>query len=156
MRLLSIITLGFFLALATLQVASSARATESDVVSRMKFEDLASVLTQAGLAAQVKTGTDGKAYLEFKMKSGSGVAIGTGCKTEGCAGFIIFVVFDATGLDPNWANDWNVNKLFVRAYTDAGGLYLEQDVMLLGGVTPAHVVEQFKYFNKLVSPLIGE
>ena len=152
MRLASTVALGCCLLLLPLQGASLARDVDGQVFSSMSNEQLASALTQAGLAAKVEVAKNGQQFVVFKLQSGAtAVAAGGACKDQGCAIFSLWVSFEPGSADVNWANQWNQEHALIRAFVDNEGVYLQQDFILLGGVTIAHVVAQCQFFNNVVS-----
>jgi Putative bacterial sensory transduction regulator len=136
------------------QGGAAGQQAAGQVVSRITPEQLATVLTQAGMRSQVATTQDGQKYVKVsvgELKSPY-VALGN-CNNQGCGDLLFGAYFNA---DPNVTADnvnaWNAQYRFAKVYLDSdGGVAFELDMTLAGGVTLENIKENGRLFAALLT-----
>jgi putative sensory transduction regulator len=126
---------------------------QSEMIVKLKANDIASIVRDAGYRAEVVTENN-----RTRIRTGmSGYNVNVylyGCDDEAACNSIQF----SLGLtkSPSYtlsiANKWNQDKRFTKAYLDTGGnLFMEADVYFRGGVSRDALIASTRLFDDLVA-----
>jgi hypothetical protein len=126
-------------------------AAPAAIIARITAEDLAALLTQAGLLAEAE-GSPGARYVEAHFfNSSTGFVQLKDCVSDGCSR-LVFLVWPKLAADPDAVNRWNRRAPgLVRASLDKGKLRFDMSVDLAGGVSREHVEQSAFAFVTLVN-----
>lgn len=142
-----------------MMIPAQANAEEGERVgaapfSRVQPEKLAEILTAAGYDSEVLSDEFGK-YLATNMSGFSVLVFPYDCQASGCSSMQFWTGFTADpSLNVEFANAWNLQWRFAKAYLDGDGNFnMSQDVMFDGGVTAENVTANARLFDYLLGEL---
>jgi hypothetical protein len=143
-------------AMAQTKSPDSGKATEPPkaapaVSATFKPDEVASIIRDAGYRAELVRGKSSW-YINTGM-AGRKVTIYLYCENDVCGSMTYDLSFTASSdFTLTWANQWNRDKRYAKAYIDTdGSLVVEYELSYKGGVTHDTIGESAKLFDNLVS-----
>lgn len=116
---------------------SAMHALDEPVYFRLHADTVEQVLRRMGLDFERSTDDDGNPKLAFRLATYPATLFFHDCEAESCTNLRIYGGFDMD--DPptvEHINEWNRTKRYATAYIrDGGGLSLDNDLVIKGGVT---------------------
>jgi Putative bacterial sensory transduction regulator len=129
---------------------------QGQLIDRPTPESTINLLKQAGYTdLQFYTDNQGNKQVQGKI-NGQGIAVVHYYEKGVCQQFISFVapLGKQQGIDLNWINSWNYDKLFAKLSQDnEGNIFVQMDVHLFGGVSPGYVTGSGELFGELIKAL---
>jgi hypothetical protein len=124
-------------------------------IDRLTPDTTIGLLKQAGYTdLEVYSDNSGNKHVKGKI-NGQSIAVLHYCEKGTCQ-FISFVapLGKQEGVDLNWVNSWNYDKLFAKLSQDKdGNVFFQMECYLFGGVSPNHVVSAGQLFAELIKVL---
>ncbi len=128
---------------------------QGGLIDRLTPEVTADLLKQAGYTdLEIYSDNSGNKHVKGKI-NGQSIAVLHYCEKGTCQ-FISFVLplGKQEGVDINWVNSWNYDKLFAKLSQDKeGNIFFQMECYLFGGVSPSHVVSAGQLFAELIKVL---
>ena len=133
---------------------AAASQRRADILESIAPQGVVTALTGVGLEAQVDR-TSGPDPMVFSQTDSTPFQVLMGeCSAEDvCSQLKFYVGVDVPGgnADPAWLNVWNARERFARVYRDPeGGVALEMDVALTGGVSPNYLPARINEWRRIV------
>ena len=128
------------------------------IIHDFTIEGLRDVLQQAGYRAETFTDASGATHLR-SATSGLpfDVRLGNRLGNDGAryVDATLMAAFQVQGeLPPALVNTWNNTRRFGRLHFDRGLLILDLDLVVAGGVMPAHLRALIEIWDRLIQELI--
>jgi hypothetical protein len=128
------------------------------IISSLTPESLRQLMQEAGYRAEavadpagVPRLTSATGGLPFDIRFGNAMQGGA----EGYADVTFIAALRVQGtLPPDLVNTWNNTKRFARLHLNQDFLFLDMDLTVVGGVSPAHVRTQIQIWDRLVQELL--
>ena len=129
-----------------------------EILNDVSVSQIVDLFKEEGYTAETATTNSGKPYLRFKVE-GFTSCIYFYSEVEGKPGFYKSIQFAAGFRDKvsiERANQWNVERRFVKVYSDNDGeLQFDQDIALDGGVTRKFLAERIKSWRNLFTTVLA-
>jgi hypothetical protein len=134
---------------------NTSATSDSKVIERIKAEDLAGIVRDAGYSAELRKNDKTQAQWVRARMEGLNVAIDLyGCNDDGCDEFQFNMWLDKASTNTlSRANDFNSNYRYGRSYIDFsdGTMNFGYDVLLRGGVTIAFIKANIDRYDRALS-----
>lgn len=140
-------------ALSLLASAPAARAVEGpgpEVMTSVTPDRMASLLQEMGYRAEIQRNDEGKRRIRTRIGGANVTVFFYTCdRDEACTSIALRAYFDDEKKKGSaFANGWNRDKRFTKAYVDADNdANLELDILLRGGVTPKTLRAAFDIYE---------
>jgi Putative bacterial sensory transduction regulator len=124
------------------------------VLTKLNAKQVAGILQQIGYRSEVVNDKNGD-YIKATINN-TNVAVGFyNCDNQGCRSFQYWTYWAKDpGLNETYANAWNKNYLFAKAYVDSEGDFdFVMDVNADGGITVNTIAESARWFDALLGEL---
>jgi hypothetical protein len=134
--------------------SANSDSAAAKVIERIKAEDLAGIVRDAGYSAELRKGDKGNQWVRTRME-GLTVSLDLyGCNDDGCDEFQFNMWLDKAATNTlSRANDFNSNYRYGRSYLDQtdGTMNFGYDVLLRGGVTVAFIKANIDRYDRALS-----
>ena len=143
------------LALAVVALPTSAMAADR-VVETSSVAGVAALLREAGYKAEIKQDKEGNGYIQSAASGNDFQLLFYGCKKDvGCDSYEFYSWYKKEPFfSPVLANEWNLNKRFLKVAIDGDGDLAEYlYVSAVGKTTYANFVDQIDWYTSMDSEL---
>lgn len=124
-------------------------------IDSVTLDDLSKLLQEAGFRAETLKAQDGTTILR---SAAAGVSFSIRPGNSAPTGFLDFTYTAPfrveAALLKKAAEEWNGTKRFSRLYSRDNLLLLEMDVLVAGGISPAHLRATVEIWNRLLNELL--
>jgi hypothetical protein len=130
--------------------------TQGNLINRITPESTIDLLKAAGYT-ELDFYTDDQGNKQVKGKiNGQAMVVVHFYEKGAIQQFVSFVapLGKQQGVDLNWINSWNYNRLFLKLSQDKDGNILAQmDVHFFGGVSPNYITASGELFGEMIKAL---
>jgi hypothetical protein len=142
-------------ALVVLAFSSHPAAAQNQTVNRLTAQQFAQILTQGGFKSEVvASGNDRLVRVALPKSKYNANVVFYNCIALGCTSYRI-VAWDTTKtLNTAFANAWNAQWLFTKAYIDdEGDFAFTYDIDMSGGISQNAIKQSAGLFDALLIEL---